>query len=34
MPPLWPTSDREVVLAALRRLDAEHGGSGGSEDAD
>ena len=26
MPPLWPTSDREVVLAALRRLDAENGG--------
>jgi ATP-dependent DNA helicase DinG len=23
MPPLWPTTDREVVLAALRRLDAE-----------
>jgi ATP-dependent DNA helicase DinG len=23
MPPLWPTSDREAVLAALRRLDAE-----------
>ncbi len=22
MPPLWPTSDREVALAALRRLDA------------
>lgn len=23
MPPLWPTDDREIVLAALRRLDAE-----------
>jgi ATP-dependent DNA helicase DinG len=23
MPPLWPTSDREAVLDALRRLDAE-----------
>ena len=23
MPPLWPTTDRDVVLAALRRLDAE-----------
>lgn len=22
MPPLWPTAAREVVLAALRRLDA------------
>ena len=23
MPPLWPTTDRDVVLAALRRLDVE-----------
>jgi ATP-dependent DNA helicase DinG len=23
LPPLWPTTDRDVVLAALRRLDAE-----------
>jgi len=23
MPPLWPTTDREVVLSALRRLDSE-----------
>jgi ATP-dependent DNA helicase DinG len=23
MPPLWPTSDRDIVLAALRRLDAD-----------
>jgi hypothetical protein len=22
MPPLWPTTDRAVVLAALRRIDA------------
>lgn len=25
MPPLWPTTDREVVLSALRRLNAEAG---------
>ncbi len=25
MPGLWPTTDRDVVLAALRRLDAAHG---------
>lgn len=28
MPPLWPTTDREVVLAALRRLDAAASDSG------
>lgn len=26
LPPLWPTTDREAALAALRRLDAESGG--------
>jgi ATP-dependent DNA helicase DinG len=25
MPPLWPTTDRDTVLAALRRLDASAG---------
>lgn len=34
MPPLWPTTDREVVLAALRRLDAAASNAGDAPPAD